>query len=280
MPSLTEQTLYKILGDRKTIPKELRNVVVARSRKGRMGQIVVRKFTGVQDSRATRWAREFEEKIQDSPEGIAEKLEASLQRAPSQSITKLVELIRNPGKGRPSFANLVARSGADLAQVVTRYAEGAAILSSSLALIEVAKDFPRAARDMIRQAVVKHGKCYGCMGSGKVPSRQYHKNAAKDAYSRCQMCDGGGEADVFSPHYEFAVENSLKVMKLLEPPKGPTVNVQQNVGVAAGGDFMAKLLKTSDKILYGRDEPVKLPPAEVSITDVLPETSEREEKEA
>jgi len=262
-----ERVMWDALGKPETgverIPKALRNEVTHKSKKGLMGQIVVRKFTGIEKNKGSAYARQFEQKIGDSHEGIATKLEASLHKDHNESIATLVKLLRNPGGGKPSLGNLVARSGADLASVVTRYAQGEAILSGAVSMIELAREWPRVLRDLVRQAVAKEGMCYSCLGSGKVPGRQY-KQKDKE-WLPCETCGGDGKYFRFGENYRFAVETSAKIMKAIEPPSAPTVNVTQQTAVLGGGGrFMERLIKTSDNILYGRKSPE-------DVVDVQPE---------
>jgi hypothetical protein len=233
------------------LPVMLKDQVVARSRRGKAGQIVVRALSGVQKSSAAQLARRLEHDLSEGREDILEKLEAS--GTANQSVQKVAALLES----HPQFslARAVAEAGADVAIVLDSYAKGALALKKMETVLSIYKEMPHLMRDLLRHAIDEEVECGVCLGAGSVVS----KAGARKLGQQCPRCKGTGKARTPSEHKAMAVQKVLEMSEML-PKKAPgaTVNVNQAVQVNAGGhsELLARMSKAADEVLYSRTNPI------------------------
>ena len=226
------------------LPPQLQDIETARSRKGKVGQIVVHALSGVQKSTATNLARKLENEISPSRDDLLEKLQAA---PPSASLSRLVEVLSSAPQF--SLARAIAEAKADVAHVLDGYAKGALALKKMETVLEIYKQMPHLMKDVMRHAIDKETDCEICLGVGKVTAKVNGTHLLRE----CPRCQGSGKALTSSPHKEFAVTKVLEMSEML-PKKGvPMVTVNQGVQVnqGSGGDLLARLSKAADEILYG-----------------------------
>lgn len=239
------------------IPRELRDTVAASTPRDALGKIEVRRMTGLCDSPAARVVRRFEE-VAGGKEQILEVLEAVASQLDEKE-RAFLELMRGSRKDK-SMARLLAEAGIAPMKILKQYSEGLAALGRMQTAIELAKEQPAVVKDLMRHVLDQTTACDICVGSGTVPSRE----GALAQTQPCPQCKGTGQSLVSSEHKKFAMENYLKMTKLVEEKSGITLQQNQNVAlqVNSGGSFLEKVLKTNEEILYGK-------PAQV--IDVQPE---------
>jgi hypothetical protein len=220
---------------------------IARSRKGKAGQIVVHSLGGIHKNAAARTAQKFEGELTGGREDIIEKLEVA---GPStQAIERLRDfMVANP---RWSFARAVAESKADLACAIDAYAKGALALNKLAVVTELYRAMPSLLRDIMRHAIDQEEDCGTCFGLGLVK----HKADATKLTLRCPACRGTGKRLVSSEHKVFAMQKALELAQVL-PQKQPLVAVQQNnqTFVSGEGGLLEKMSKAADEILYNRPQ--------------------------
>lgn len=228
------------------LPMPIRDVVVKKSKKGKVGQISVRALTGVQNNSAAQLARKLENELSRGKEDIQEKLEASGNT--SQTMARLIEVLQN--KPQFSLARAIAEAGADVAVVLDSYAKGALALKKMETVLKLYEQMPDLMRDLARHAIDREEDCEVCLAAGKVPQKAGGKNLTQI----CPRCKGSGKAWSTSEHKAFAVQKMLDMSEML-PKKTPmAINVNQGVQVNASGagDLLARLSKSADEILYHR----------------------------
>lgn len=224
------------------IPPQLRDKVVAKSKKGPIGSIVLRKMTGLEHNDAQEITAKFEKNV-GGKEEVAEKLEFVADLTPEQK--NLVAMIKSGSK--KSLARLIAESGAEPTSIMRQYARGCMEMGVVEAAIEAHRALPRVVKDLVGHALDAAKVCKTCVGLGRVKSNSNYEK--EDAI--CVACEGSGYHFTTSKHKEFAVQKLLEVTKQVGNGKeGVTVNVQQNVATFAGGrDFLASTLLANEEIL-------------------------------
>lgn len=223
--------------------------IVAKSRKGKAGQIVVHSLGGIHKNAAARTAQKFEGELTGGREDIIEKIEAA--GPTTQAIERVKDLLAaNP---RWSFARAVAEAKADLSTTIDAYAKGCIALNKFHAVKEMYEQLPDLLRDIMRHAIDQKADCPTCFGLGKVKGRAN----AKKLTLKCPSCKGSGATLVASEHKKFAVQKALELAHVL-PEKQPLVAVQQNNQTVVGGEssLLEKMSQTADKILYEREDVV------------------------
>ncbi|MGH7274449.1 MAG: hypothetical protein ACREIQ_08345, partial [Nitrospiria bacterium] len=235
------------------IPEQLRNVVVKRSKRDALGQIVVRRMSGLDVSPASNVLRRFEA-VTEGKDDIAEKLEA-VQGSLSKEGQHFLSLIKDKKEGRKSVAHLVAEAGWRPLAAMEAYAKGAIALGKLEAATLAAKEQPAIVKDLMRHALDQTDVCMTCVGAGRVP-RAPGQTKEKDV---CPACEGRGKRLTISEHKEFSMGKLLEYTQMIPKAGGMNVNVQQNVGVKVdgGGSFMAKVLRANEEVLYGREKVVE-----------------------
>lgn len=243
------QELRKVGVRNSELPALLRDSVTARSRKGKVGQIVVRSLSGVENSGAAQLARKLENQLSEGRDDVIEKLEASGSN--NQSIRAVARILT----ARPDFslARAIAEAKADVAVVLDSYAKGALALKKMETVLEIYKQMPHLMRDLMRHAIDEEEACGVCLGVGSVSPRA----GARKLGLQCPRCKGTGSAKQSSEHKEFAIQKVLEMSEML-PKKTPMVNVNQAVQVNAGqgADVLTRMSKAADEILYAQSNPV------------------------
>jgi chorismate mutase len=232
------------------LPQMFVNHEIARSRKGKGGQIVVHSLDGIYKNAASRTASKFENELTEGRDDIIEKLDAAGNL--NQSLERLRDtLVAEP---RWSFARAVAESKADLAGAIDAYAKGAIALNKLATVVEMYKAMPSLLRDLMRHAIDQEIDCATCFGIGLVKTRP---DATKLSL-KCPSCRGTGKSLVSSEHKRFAMNKAIEMAQVL-PERQPLVQVQQNTQVNNMGSqegLLEKMSKTADEILYRRTAPV------------------------
>jgi hypothetical protein len=227
-----------------TLPTVLQDKEIARSKKGKAGQIVVRALTGVTNSPASALARRLEHDLSEGKEDIIEKLQASGNT--SQAMAKLLYLLQN--KKEYGLARAIAESKTDVGVVLDCYAKGALSLKKLEVVIELYKQMPHLMRDLARHAIDKEVDCEICLGIGQVTS----STRGVQLNRPCPRCSGSGKAFASSDHKEYAVGKLLEMSDFLPKKGGGGVNVAVQVNNPAPGEnLLARLSKAADQILYG-----------------------------
>jgi hypothetical protein len=262
----TDKILYRELVRRGTknrhIPPELRDTVVARSKRDKFGQIRVRRMSGLVKNPAVNIVRKFEE-MAGSKADILEKLQAVPEGKLNVEDKLLIDLLEKGGQ--KSLSRLVAEAKASPARLLRLYADGATALGKIQAAVEVSRNQPQIVKDLMRHALDQEGICKTCVGTGTVKARADSKSEG----AQCPSCEGSGRSLRPSKIKPWAMDKVLEIGKIVDK-KGPgrpsaEVHVTQQVGVrvANEGSFLENQLKTSDEILYGRRRPQKVIEAEV-----------------
>ena len=258
--SKTDKILYRELLRRGTpnryIPPELRDTVVAKSKKDKFGQIRVRRMTGIVKNPAVDIVRKFEE-MSGGKKDVLEKLEALEEGKLTVEDKYLIDLLKKGGT--KSLARMVAEAGAKPSRLLRLYADGALALGKIQAAIEVSRNQPQIVKDLMRHALDQEGICKTCVGTGVVKATTRSKSEGET----CPSCQGSGRSLRPSKIKPWAMDKVLEIGKIIDK-KGPgrpsaEVHVTQQVGVkvagANTGAFLENQLKTSDEILYGRAKP-------------------------
>lgn len=231
------------------LPADLRNTVIKKSKKDALGQIEVRKFTGVVRSKTAKVVRKFETELTGGRDDLIEKLEAA---EGGGELTKAQFGILDQLRKRPtiSLERAIVNAGASPLAVMDGYAKGCVVLSKMQALIVAHQGLPAVVRDLFRHAIDGTSICDVCVGAGKVPTRAGSSTLGPE----CPRCRGIGKVYASpSDLKEFAVQKILEVTKMTEKA-GQNINIQTNVGVkvGGGGSVLDKLSTMTDEILYGK----------------------------
>lgn len=235
----------------KELPRELRNVVVKRSKKDALGSLSLQRYTGVTRNKAAKVIRKFERELTGGKDDIIEKMEALEGKG---ELTKEQFSVLDQLKKKPNITleRAIVEAGARPLSVMDAYARGCVALSKMQALIVAHQGLPAVVRDLFRHAIDGTSICDVCVGAGAVPLRP----GAEKLTQSCPRCLGKG-AVFASPSElkEFAVQKILEVTKMTEK-NGPTVNVQTNVGVKVNGSgsVLEKMSLLADEVLYGKRE--------------------------
>ena len=242
------------------LPTTLKDTEILKSRKGKIGAIKVREFSGVVPNAASKLVKKFEHQMTGGRDDIMEKLEAN----PELPVTvgRVLDVMRS--KPSVSFARAIAEAKADPAVALDAYAKGAMALSKMDVLLSLYKEMPALFKDLMRHAIDAEDVCEICMGLGQVqPRAGINKLSAP-----CPRCKGSGKVLTSSEHKQFAMQKALEMSQML-PQKGPLVAVQQNqqVNVTDGsGGLLEKMSKMADEVLYHRS-PAPVVDAEVLNAD-------------
>jgi hypothetical protein len=241
------------------LPVLFQDKLVAKSRNGKAGQIIVKSLSGVKPNAAARLAQKLEKELSGGREDIIEKLQASGSQ--NQSIQRVVALMQeNPRYG---LARAIAEAAADVAVVMNCFGKGALELKKLETVLELYKEMPTLMKDLVKHAVDGEDACDLCYGLGEV-----QKKAGAKVGAVCPRCKGSGKVVTSSKHKEFAMQKVLEMTEML-PKKAPMVNVNQAVQVNNSGgmnsDLLERMSKAADEILYAR--PTATPPPDTSVVD-------------
>lgn len=233
------------------LPADLRNSIVKKSKKDALGQLQLRKFTGVERTKTAKVIRKFERELTGGKDDIIEKLEAVEGEG---NLTKAQFAILEQLRHKPNITleRAIVEAGANPLAVMDGYARGCVVLSKMQALIVAHQGLPAVVRDLFRHAIDGTSICDVCVGAGKVTIRAGSTQLGPD----CPRCRGIGTVYASpSELKEFAVQKILEVTKMTEKA-GQNINIQTNVGVkvGTGGTVLDKLSVMADEILYGKKE--------------------------
>lgn len=229
------------------LPADLRNNVVQRSRKGPLGQVKVKRFTGLVPNSTTRILKKFEQQAGGlSQVGLA--LAAS--GATSDSISKVIDMIADPAQGRKGLARIVAAAKADPAVVISMYTKGVLALGHAHTIAEIAKDLPRVGRQLVREALPQKVVCRSCFGAKVIVQRGKEYP--------CRMCDGQGSKEELGPHFEFASRQLFELAGMTQKQGGVNVAVNTQTNVQVGGaSLLERLTAVSDSIIHNTKDVVE-----------------------
>lgn len=243
------------------------NPIVAKSRKDRLGAIVLREQSGPDNTSALRVAKEFEERA-GGLEGVAAKIEAIEPDQRPEGVKDLPAILRDPKNAGKHLYRVLAEQQVSLLTVMKTYAKGAVELAQVEAAIEAHRGMPAIVKDLVRNALDRTGVCSVCLGVGLVRNKSTdHKETLM-----CPVCEGTGTRIVSSPHKEFAAKTVLEMTKQIGQTPGTQVNVAVGINMAGGKSYAERMIDAADKVLYGRD----VVDAEVTKPKELPECSTSE----
>ncbi len=251
--------------EEKDLPGALKNEIVQRSPKGPIGQIKVRRHTGLENNTALQLVKRFEDNIGGEVE-LIEKLEAIEGELP-QNQQLLLSMLKDP-TNKKSLARLMVDCKVEPTQVMNQFAKGCVALGRVGAAIEAHRNLPAVVKALVRDALEDiQDVCSVCVGTGTTGP----KKGAHTETKPCPGCKGSGASARPSDLKQFAIGKLLEVTELVKKG-GQTINVGQSVTVktGGGGGFMERMMMTSDEILYGK-KPADI--VEAELTRVLPEHS-------
>lgn len=231
------------------LPTPLKDQKIHRSRKGKLGAIVVHEFSGVQSNSAGKLVRKFENDLTEGREDIIEKFEAVQDLPPSMK--QLLDVMQK--RPKISFARAIAEAGADAALALDTYAKGVMVLKKTEVMLNLYREMPAIFRDLMKHAIDQETDCDLCFGLKVVQPKAGANKLSKE----CPRCHGSGKLVTSSEHKEFAMQKALEMSDML-PKKGPLVAVQNNQQVNnnvvdASGGLLERMSKAADAILYNRD---------------------------
>ncbi len=251
---VADKLLYEEIkkrGGRHVIPGVLRNNRVAKSKRGPVGAIVVRRMTGVVDNSASRVIRRFEENV-GGKDDVAEKLEAIPERL-NASERELLGLLKSSSK--KGLARLIAEAGAEPTSIIKKYAEGCIELGKIEAAMEAHRNLPALIKQLYKMALSEYGVCGACGGTGTL-----HRKSTDQVESvPCGFCEMTG-IEKRSKQQEFAARQLLEVTKQVGGNGGVTVNTAVGVKVdaaGASGSVFEKMMNAADEVLYKRERVVE-----------------------
>lgn len=253
------------------LPEELKDRIVKRAKTGPLGALVVKNISGLVTSPALRIVRRFEENV-GGKEEIADKLSAVQDSLTTEQLA-LLKLLRAPT--RKSLAHLMVDAGVEPTSVMGAYAKGCVVLGKIEAAIEAHRNLPGLVKDLYRHALDKETVCMVCVGLKEVPIQSSLPNGKKIL---CPQCDGSGISLVASKHKEFAHRQLLEMTRLVNPDKGTSVQVNQQVSVGGGQrtGFFEKMLETADNIAFPENQ--RVVDAEVAAyeeAEIVPPATDR-----
>jgi hypothetical protein len=223
-------------------------------------------MTGLQPSSASKTMLKLQNKIGEGfRDEIAEKLEA-IEPSLNKETKNLLALLKSPGTRNKSLARLVAESGADPAQVIRKYADGAIELGKLEVAIEAHQNMPLVVRDLVRHSLDQQGICRVCGGLGTLEPRVKREGAEP---MKCSTCSGTGVNLEPSAHKQFAVEKLMEITDLVRskaPQQVVNVGIQTNVG--KDHSFMEKITKIGENVIFKREpRKIEAPVVEAEIVE-------------
>lgn len=237
------------VADESELPPDLQNKIVKTSKKDSLGQLKLRRFSGVERDKTAKVIRKFERELTGGKDDIIEKMEALEGKGElNKEQFAILEVLRK--KHNISLERAIVEAGAKPLAVMDAYAKGCVALAKLEAITIAHQGMPAVVRDLCRHAVDGTDICNVCVGAGRVPRRP-GADALTEVCPRCR-----GEKVIHkapSEIKEFAVGKILEITKMVEKG-GPVVNVQTNVGVkvGGGGTVLDRLSLLADEVLYGR----------------------------
>jgi hypothetical protein len=240
------------------IPEQFQDSVIAKTRKGKLGQIVLKRISGLQSGAALRVVQKFEENV-GGKEDVAEKL-AAISGELTKEQRRLLDIL-SAGSSKKSLARVLAEAGAEPIGVMHAYARGALELGKLAAAIQCHNNLPAVAEELVKMSLSKAGICHPCGGSGKL----HAKSSDHQDTEPCTFCLGNGVTNE-SKHKEFAISKLIDMEGLIK--KEPAVQVAIGVKVGNGeGSVFTRMMKATDEVLYRK------PASEQTIEAEVVETS-------
>ena len=247
-----------------SLPKGLRDKVIARSGRGAIGALVKKRYSGIVPNAAAKTVKQFVKNIGGKEQTI-QKLIAVEDRLTEEE-RELLKLLQSGDKR--TLVQLILESGANPAKIIDNYARGAVILGKVDAATKAAENMPKMINDLLRHALDKEDVCMQCVGVGRMP---VVPSGVTDKIL-CSKCGGSGKITTISEHKEWAADKILQIGGVVEPKGGgATVNVGVNID-NGGQSFMSKQLEVSEAILHN----ARMRPIDVEATVVPPEDSSQE----
>lgn len=238
------------------LPKELRDAPVAKSKKGPLGQLVVKNMTGLVRNGTSKIVRRFEQNI-GGKEDLVEKLEGLGDDLTKEGRKFLNALIVS---GQKSVARVMAETGVDPAKIMKLYMQGCIELGKYEAAILAHENLPAITKEYVKAALSQKGYCDACGGSGKRHSRA----GAHADTEECGFCEGKGMT-LESPMKEAAMGKVLEITKVVG--KGDGISITTNVGVKVeagkGSSVFERVMAAGDEVLYRKDRTGQVVDAEV-----------------
>lgn len=246
----------KKLGTIREVPSYLSGGrAVHRSKKGKMGAIVVNRDGRLRVNGALRFVRGFADGIGGNSQ-IIDALSA-LEEKISKGNAKVLAILKEAEEKREvkSLARAIAEAGAEPVSVVKAIIDGQMALGKMEAMAELALNQGAIMRDLLRHAMDQTDSCKGCLGYGFVPGQPQEKLVEGAPSNKpCPICEGSGKTLSSSKHKEWAMTKALEISELGPgAKKGVEVNVNTAIGVkveGAASSRLAQLAKVSDEILY------------------------------
>lgn len=243
---LVEQLRARGVTDDRKLPAVLRDKIIAQSRRGPVGRIVIKKFSGIVNSAAARVLRTFERNV-GGLEEIADKLSA-IEGELSDTQRALLDVLRDPSN-KKGLNRIVAETGAEPVALMNAYSRGCLELGKVEAAIVAHRNLPAIAEEITKLALSKRGVCDACGGGGMVHARP---GVSKDT-KVCSWCEGKGikEADKLK---SFGIDRFLEITG--QRVRAPMVQVNQGVQVkmgGSGGSIFERMINATDKVLYRKE---------------------------
>ncbi len=235
------------------LPPEFRDSPIFRSKKGKLGSITVRRFTGVMKNSAARTIMQFEKNMGDDKEAIATLLESASSL--STGDRKLIELLRDPENSTKSLARLIAEAKTEAAGVIQKCSKGALLLGQAAAYVQIGMAMPKVVRELRRHIQPRNEICMACQGKGKVP----RSSQEKEETQICPVCKGEGGTLTSSDKMQFAVEKLIEMSKMGKQPSGPMVAVQTTNNTLPSlsiSGLMEKVVGSTSSLLFQKKDPL------------------------
>lgn len=149
----------------------------------------------------------------------------------------LFRLLMDPSRAGDSLAKLCRDAGVSATEVLAMYRDAVASQAMIRAQVTLAEKLDGVVRDVAEKAA-DHTKPCRC--------RRLSKNDNPDP--NCDLCGGRGE--VYKEGSLKHAEAVFKATGLHKEGGGVNVNVQQNVGIAAGGGLLDSFVKATDAAAF------------------------------
>jgi hypothetical protein len=246
--------------DKKRLPPEWQDKVIASSRKGPLGAIKVRRFTGIMKNSASKTINQFEKNMGGDKDRIATLLEANPNLTDAEQ--KLIEFLRDPKNSKKSLARLVVESKTEPAKVITKASYGALLVGQAEAYVEIGQSMPRVVRELRRHVKPKLDMCTACQGKGMVPSKV---NATIENIT-CPVCKGEKGILTTSDNFEFATEKLIEMSKMGKQPQAPMQVAIQNTNAGGGSlppGIMERVVSLQGGLLFQKSLPQGVEEAEI-----------------
>lgn len=154
-----------------------------------------------------------------------------------------LDLLCDPKRIKDSVSTIARDAGLSPSQAVTLLRTSAAAKSLARGLSKLSNSIPAVVEDLTSKAVDSKIECPECFGSGN------------GLDGLCMRCSGKGMVMQYSDlDRQKIVLESVGIIK--KGTSGVNLQIQQNVGISAGGSFFSKYVKSSDEAAYAIDAEV------------------------